>query len=311
MFGHVRRIFAVTPGMFIAFALSGCTDDVGDEQKLSMDDVATTTQAVENGELDPFMGEGVIQLYIWNGSNWGYCSGQVIARDTVLTAGHCFWNNGFHATDQDVYVAIYDDADANLTPDGSNPWVLAEVFMRQAFIDGRNAGNATRGEDVAVVRTPNNMSNVSSSDAAALARYTSERPDWLFLFGYGYYTDTNWDKQLRSGAMDDPTWSTANKTITTDYGTSDPHACMYDSGGPYKHQTFEFMSFSGVQFAVQSGAGGSAYCYEDQAVGAMVAYHDTWIEDLVNDGAGACSYETYTMFLDGWNYGTIHALLCW
>jgi hypothetical protein len=304
--------------------LSGCVAPVEDGE-----DLGGIGEPIENGELRPAaLNGGTVRLQVRNAANtgWSYCSGQVISRDSILTAAHCFYDGGWFddGWDNRISVAIqatHQNANGsweNVTQNGGTNEITATVLVQEAYVDYREAGDTlARGYDVAVVRAPNVLSNITSSDVAAIARLTSQRPEWTFAYGHGYYTDFDFDAQLRRGYLEDLTWyptsGTSNyRTIVSDYGDADSHICSGDSGGPWKMQT-DTATLSGVQFGVTTSGLGAGECREDFARAAMVAFHDTWLEARVEAGRGSCVIEDHAVLphLDDWEIVNISTLVCW
>jgi hypothetical protein len=304
--------------------LMGCAAPVDDGE-----DVGGSEQPIENGEFRPSqLNGGTVRLQILNpaGTVWTYCSGQVISRDSILTAAHCFYDGGWYAAGWDDEISVplqvrHQDPDGtweNLTQNGATNQVNAAVFIQQPYVDYKLAGDdRARGYDLAVVRSPNLLTNVVSSDVSAIARPTSRQPQWLYAYGHGYHTDTSVDRQLRRGYLENLTWYTTNdwqyRTIVTDYDAADPHICSGDSGGPWKMQAIDFSPISGIVFGVTVTGSGTGFCSENFARAAMVTYHDSWIEARVEPGRGSCvnrDYPTYPHVND-WAIEYVTSLVCW
>lgn len=303
----------------VSWLACGCA--AGDGEQLY--EVGQARQAVENGEVNPsIMNGGVVELTIGamaRDQQDNVCTAQVISRDTLLTAAHCFYDVSYYADgwQQAVPASIYvrhqnpDGSWENLTSNKEN----ATVYVREEY-DTLRASNSTQrwGADIAVVRLGRNWLNIQSSDVAALPRYHDEHPPGrLWLYGYGFHTDTQNDEHLRRGELHDLSWNSTSgfqwfRTVVSYYGDSDPHSCKGDSGGPWKTAT---MYYSGVQYGVHVRGHGSGYCTEDGARAAMVAHHDDWIEQKVETGAGSCWRETLPIQPHGMNIEQVRAKVCW
>src|SRR5690606_38903185 len=77
----------------LSVALASCSqhaepaEDIGSSQQA----VYGSNARVWTPETDPpFRGVGIVKLWNDDGSNAGNCSGTLVQRNLVLTAGHCF-----------------------------------------------------------------------------------------------------------------------------------------------------------------------------------------------------------------------------
>jgi hypothetical protein len=309
--------------LVLSALLTGCVAPMED------DDVARAGEPIENGELRPAaLNGGTVRLQIRNPADtaWTDCSGQVISRDSILTAAHCFYNRGWFASGWASQISVpiqvtHQNANGtweNVTQTGGTNRVTATVMVPEAYVDYKDAGDVLYwGYDLAVVRAPNVLYNITSADVTAIARLTSQRPEWMFAYGHGYHTDTAVDLQLRRGYVENLSWHPTSgtgsyRTVVSHYGDADPHLCAGDSGGPWKMPT-DTATLSGVQFGVAGMGFGTPLCAENYARAAMVSFHDTWIEARVEAGRGSCVVQDHAVLphLDDWEIVNISTLVCW
>jgi hypothetical protein len=311
--------------LLLVSALGGCSAPVE-----SGEDLAAAGEPIEGGSIPvpATMNAGTVRLSIRHatGDTEVSCSGQVISRNSILTAASCFYNQGWFEGGWDNNVAVplraqHHNPDWSwefLTWDGASHWVTASVLVQEAYVDYRDDGNSlAHGYDVAVVRTSEPLINVTSSDVTAIARSTSQRPEWSYAYGHGYYSDTLHDGNLRRGYLEALTWHTSSgsssyRTVVSDYGAGDAHLCKGDIGGPWKMQT-DTALVSGVQFGVTTTGSGAGNCWEGTGRAAMVAYHDPWIQARVEGGGGSCVVEGHAVlpYIDSWELMDISTLVCW
>lgn len=284
-------------------------------------------QGIENGELRPSkMNGGTVLLRIWGqvpneGTKIEYCSGQVISRDSILTAAHCFYNVGYFGNSWVEKLAV-EAYPAHQNSDGSwRPLSAVEtfdVYVPQAYDQARRASldNKRHGLDIAVLQRRKNLENTLQGDAASIATNTGSKPAYLWAYGHGYHTDSHFDGQLRRGKFldlfyDRNSASSYFRTILAEPGPNDPHTCASDSGGPWKTDAFGSLTpTSGVIFGVNVWGKGSGECAEQQSRAAIVADHSSWIESRVRKGRGACAKPTVAV---GTYYGAMNVptLRCW
>lgn len=155
-------------------------------------------------------------------------------------------------------------------------------------------------DDIAVLRTASwDLTSVVAADAAAMHRDATRQMSGGWAFGYGWYTDSNLDNQLRNGSMSNISYS--GNTIWADYGSSDPHICSGDSGGPLKLGTTG-STHDGITFGVTALANGWGNCQENWAGFSNVGRHINWIVGKL--ASNACVNKTYTQ-------GGVQTKLCW
>jgi secreted trypsin-like serine protease len=282
----------------VCAASLGCSGEMGSEQELEA--LSDIEQSIENGELYPKVSSnGVVLLYLQD-TNGTYqtCSGQVLSRNTVLTAAHCFYLRGHTKEEQDVNVAVHhqksDGKWESLQSDGGTTAELAKVYLQAAYLKSPTTVSAN---DIAIIKTAKNMSNIVQGDSAALLRDTTRTFRAGYAYGYGFKSDSASDGQLRRGEMKNLSFGTV---ITATAASTDPHLCGGDSGGSLKLGVEE--SIDGIQFGINSYTVGNGACGESGSGYVNVAYHIDWIKGKV--GAARCVDRSFTQ-------GSVKSTICW
>jgi V8-like Glu-specific endopeptidase len=315
--------------VFGAFGTGGCATDTGEPI-----DLQAREQGIENGQLKPsLMNGGTVRIWAYgaNGEAEG-CSGQVISRDTLLTAAHCFYDVGIYDSGwsdaKSVSVMVqHQEANGNW----EYPSAIGEtvtVYVKSLYVSLRDANsNRQWGQDVAVVRRSTPWTSIVSTDVTALSTDSNDRPSYLYVYGHGYFADIFCDRgcnpysdgQLRRGYFTGLSYTFSGgfysdyyATILSDYGPNDAHTCAGDSGGPWKTVAVGDNQISGVQFGVHVMGNGVGECTEDSARSASVGYNASWIKSKVELGAGSCTNKTHTVYTgNGYSHVTADTIVCW
>lgn len=302
-----------------------------------LDPAASKEQAIENGELKPSVNNaGTVQVLIEiapgqedpRGENPpNRCSGQVVSRDSILLAAHCFYDMGYYvngwveSASAKVTVTHQESNGTWESLSGTKEAMKVYIPSSYYFYEIANTTVADKrkvGVDVAVVRRSSSWSNVVSTDVSAIARDQADQPPWLYLYGHGYHSDTQVDNQLRRGLLDTLTYYTDSSndyygSIKYTPVTGDPYSCSGDSGGPWKVPQ-SGTTVSGVQFGVHSQGitPADGRCTEDGSRAVMVPMMAPWIKGYVDGGAGACSNTThYVRPSSSFSWLLVDTITCW
>lgn len=148
------------------------------------------------------------------------CSGALIARDWVITAGHCFRDeNGVRVERPvaDLTTATVGRADLN----GDNGQVAEVVAVRQSPTN-----------DIALAQLDRPVRGIRP---LALAARPPEAEEVLRLTGYGADSAVNPEPStiLRTGQVTVVAVEASTIGVTGYAPERDTSACVYDSGGPY------------------------------------------------------------------------------
>lgn len=320
--GRSRQL-AVFGTLLALLAVAGCTVPVEDGE-----DVSQQTKAIENGELLPSELNGGTVLIQMLATNGGVvrCSGQVISRDSVLTAAHCFEEAGYYDSNWRRAVSV-PVLVQHQNPNGSwenltNIWETGTAMVPLEYISYLRAGDSKRfSYDLAVLRRSQAFWNAEPSDVSALARYIQHKPNYLYAYGHGFKSQAGaLDLNLSRGLLDNLTWpSKPNEkylgSIRKDYGPNDnARVSSGDSGGPWKLPIVSGPGMlSGLLFGVTSASDPLAACAIQYSLATRTAFIDSWIENQVTSGQGVCGH--YTHVIHPWRGSSstlsVNTLVCW
>lgn len=309
--------------LLVSLLSASCSAPVEDADT---DELGQIYSAIENGELRPSSlngGTAIIEVYGPTGLR-ETCSGQVVARDSILTAAHCLYNVGLYSDGwsktKTVNVTIqHQDPNGSWTA-LSAPRESVKAFVRKDYVTYADASDKrSLGWDIAVLRRSIPYGNLVSSDVTALVTGPTDEMDSMYVYGHGYSTDTDWDKQLRRGYFDTLTWdrnssSELYRTVRSDTLADDAHTCAHDSGSPWKVWGYPYPGSpptSGVQFGVHVSGTGWYACAEENARAAMISYLDHWVRDRILDGNYASCQDTSHQVFTGTAWEWVDTRTCW
>jgi secreted trypsin-like serine protease len=230
-----------------------------------------TANAIANGELVP---EGQFQFSVklvmtgiptaTGGKRNSGCSGALIARQWIITAGHCFRDaNGVRVERPvaDSTVATIGRAD---TTGGTGGYDLDVVAVRQS---------TTADVSVAKLESP-----IDDIEPLEISSNPPEVGDVLRLTGYGSVTGTNpvQETHLRTGQL---SVLTVENTVIGVKGfapANNTTPCPFDSGGPY------FVEQPGNAPRLVSVVSNGPSCpHTQKEISARVDNLKDWIEDTI------------------------------
>lgn len=215
--------FARTLRFSSAIALALLAGSCGVEResaKVSGDDVATTEQEIIGGTLDS--GDmAVVQLAAYGSGGFApFCTGTLIAPQTILTAAHCVYSYG---TSAQYY--------AHFGPDGYNP-----QFTRQIVQQTRHPSYSSQGGqyDIAVLKLISAVTNVVPIPINTEEMDTGMIGEPIRHVGYGVYAFVNGQPQSDGRKRQVTTPLRQLYTNLLESGASNPtrQTCQGDSGGP-------------------------------------------------------------------------------
>jgi hypothetical protein len=226
---------------FSLLVLAGCAAQVdGREPERQEDEIAVTAQAVSGGSTVTRV--GVVAL-----SGTSSCTGVLINRFTILSAGHCFATVRGGRTKRVSLGAVYKRPDGSYVcltgggvynePNRPTPYCLHrsdyDVSVYPGFIHGSNDA----AKDFAVVRSLHAFTEVSPSDYALIDADGIDSNGRLEFYGYGAAAqDGTGSRILRVGAGE--VEGVHPQHVNLEGGGA--RACDGDSGGPttiYFNQT--------------------------------------------------------------------------
>jgi len=291
---------------------------------------ASKEQSIQNGEVRPSeMSGGTVRITIEGALDprgepfpSEGCSGQVISRDSILLAAHCFFDSGYYIDgwQKSVTVKAYvqHQRPGAFWESLSSSEETMKVYVPSAYFLYENDDSLKIGVDVAVLRRTGGWWNTRSTDVTALATDQADRPAALYLYGYGYYSDTQIDYRARRGLFDTLIYYPNNAftypgSIKYTPVAGDPYSCSGDSGGPWKVLQTAGPTVSGVQFGVHSSGitAADGHCTEDGSRAAMVARNVQWIKARVEEGFGSCSDTVHTVRPPNRASKVVDTITCW
>ena len=237
--------------MVSACGAEGMGDQVGEQTEF-----AETSEALQNGGAPTGLGDGgTVRIDVWNNGQWNQsCSGQVVARDSVLTAAHCFRGFGRPSGNRWAYVIWRQSDDGtwtNLTQTSASGWKRGSFELHPDY-DGTQVAAPVAGDngwrnhdakhDVAVLTLDANLTGITRNDSVYLDNNSPRARDASF---WGYSTSV-----LRQGLYD-VTFNFSDGLYRSKPNVSDPRFCPGDSGGPLKRRDSLFEQ-DGIQIGIGS-----------------------------------------------------------
>jgi len=266
-------------GVALALTLSACGDfNHDDAASEADDDIAVQTSEIERGTryLGSAWGRGAVKVEVWfpEVNLWRKCSGQVVSKQTIMTAAHCLLGLGANPAYTNVRAWMQTGGGVVLVLDA-----LSQVRTRPDY-------NGQPRYDVGLITAPSTdlLRNVTSADAAYLAKNTVSNVSMVAV-GYGYFNDTTTDGLGRLASIV-PTYSSTSREYSyRDFSGTGPHMCEGDSGGPLKYGGLT------TQYGVFSvgGPGTDPGACRPQGYWATTADNLDWLRGKI---AGTCTEGT-------------------
>lgn len=275
----VPRLNQFLGGAALTLTLSAC-GDVTPDGEASEHDIAVETSEIQNGTRysGDGWGWGAVKLEIWwpHLNRYGFCSGQVVSRQTILTAAHCLpTENGTNSS--------YTNVRAFMQTGGG----VVVVLNALSHVQNRPEYQACMGcprYDVGLITAPSVdlLKNVAPRDAAWLAK-TNPSGLSMVAVGYGYMNDTTYDGLGRLATVV-PTYNSSRREYNYSATGTMPQMCFRDSGGPLK------WGGANTSFGVYSAGApvNTGNCYAE-AFWATTAQNMDWLRGKIK---GTCSEST-------------------
>jgi V8-like Glu-specific endopeptidase len=267
----------------LALASSACGEVSCDERAEA--GIGAETAELKNGKLfgSSAVLNGAVRLHIWRESSqtWTTCSGQVISKQSILTAAHCV--NVIDSNPGWTYVQAWHQT--------STGWllILPTTWVTIHYNPSFNGVDAKYDVGLVTAPTVQPLQHLTQGDAHALAK-SIPSGESMYAMGYGYFGsgDSDVDGQGRYGKVT-PTYDPAKLDYVFVSGPTSPELCSGDSGGPLKS------AFSGpllVYGVASRGTGpGFGHC-RAHSHWATVQHNLAWLKPRI---VGAC-FETATLY---------------
>lgn len=227
--------------------------------------VMQAKQEIIGGTLDGNDPAVVAFIAEQNGYGGQFCTGTLIAPQTVLTAGHCYYAEG--TTGFTYWVGF--------GADGNNPQAYKQV-VQQVRHPQYNATGALEN-DVAVLKLDSPVTGITPIAINTTSLSTADIGKNVRHVGYGVYTFQNGqpvsDSKKRS--VDTPLRQVGATQIES--GATGKQTCQGDSGGP----GFMITSGSAAERVAGIVSYGDQYC-QQQGVDTRVDAFASWITSTYN-----------------------------
>lgn len=290
-FGAARQLAGRCLLTLGSLATSSCIATTEGDEAIEKADVGTQEQEVKNGYVmangAPIEGAVRVEFWSYDEQKWRICSGQIVARRALVTAGHCPEVAGFPGASGTWPTQVFRQTDQNPPQNMLGGWVYATVEVHPDYVNNYDLSN-----DVAVVKVATNWPGVVSQDAAVIAKGSQHQFD-AWVVGYGNYdTGTNdYDGQLRA-KQEYMYYDTSNPKSYQNWANgSEPWLCTGDSGGPLLTQFLGGPMMWGVASGIEEVTGSCGR----KGYWAPTTENWSWISQKV----GGC--QDKWSYIDCWN----------
>jgi hypothetical protein len=220
-------------------------------------EVGEVTDGLANAFAPNGLGDGgTVMLDVWNGTGWQRnCSAQIVARDAILTSGHCFRFFGRPAGNRWAFVVWRQRLNgtwANHTLTAANSgWMWGTIMVHPQYAGVQQSNGTWTSHsaitDLGILRLDANLVGIDASDTTYLDNGV-QLPRTAQLWGYG-------SGALRQGPY--PAEFDFGVGLYRSFpAVTAPRACPGDSGAPLKRSDSLFEQ-DGIQIAVHSSVTGN------------------------------------------------------
>ncbi|MBO9666191.1 MAG: trypsin-like serine protease [Bdellovibrio sp.] len=200
--------------------------------------------------------ESTVLLYIYSKDSNRICTGTLIAKDLVLTAGHCTADESLH---EEIAVGFGVDSEDAFTENGKIK--TYGTVVRSAVVDeydrNQSQGSHTVQYDLAILQFKGSLPKEAKVRALPEAGYSIPEKSVLILSGYGLNDEMHPDESaLRAvgysaGYLAEAVYDEAQKKayqFPSAIIVEQPHGgvCEGDSGGPLLVQDGDKLTMVGV-----------------------------------------------------------------
>ncbi|OLY83321.1 Serine protease 56 [Smittium mucronatum] len=210
------------------------------------------------------------------------CAGSLISNNFVLTAAHCFYNNGTKIKIDSVYISAGSEFNTKKSP---NKYIPDEITIHEDFDDETNLN------DIAIVKLNKNAS-FANLTFAKLYKDIPESGDELKIAGWGKVSpekDSKFSETFNVVKLEYPAQNSCdssfktklnNKTSFCTFNKDGKGICQGDSGGPIVYSKLKPPPIIGITSSTITSENKTTSCGRDgdgSMFTSIIHYFD-WIE---------------------------------